>query len=67
MEKDPSKEELCSKIKEIYQKTCIEKKEPVQSSYFSPVNLEVHKVSLDLQNYSCINTINSFMKHCRKN
>ncbi len=64
--KEISKEELCSKIKEIYQYSCVEKHHNTVGSFFNPAIAEMGKIVVDLKNFSCLNAINSMLKQCMK-
>jgi hypothetical protein len=64
MESNIDKEKLCSKIKEIYHTSCVEKREMSKPGYFYSANVEINKISNDLQNFCCINAMNSMLKYC---
>ena len=63
---EPNKENLCIKVKEIYLYSCIQEKKPISSGYFNSASVEINKISNDLQNFCCINAINSMLKYCVK-
>ena len=65
--KEISKKELCKEIHKLYEHFCIKDRERSYASYFNPASVEIHKVSQDLQNFSCLQSINSMLKHCIKN
>jgi hypothetical protein len=60
-----NKEYLCEKIQKIHYISCIEKRESIsKNSYFSPASTEINRISNDIQNFCCINAINSMLKYC---
>lgn len=62
-----NKENLCNKIHTLYEHFCIEDRQRSYASYFNPASVEINRVSQDLQNFSCLQSINSMMKYCVKN
>lgn len=63
--KEITKEELCNKIQEIYQYSCIEKHNNSVGGFFNPAIAEMGKIVVDLKNFSCLNAINSIFKQCK--
>jgi hypothetical protein len=63
---EPNKENLCYKIKQIYYSSCEQEKKAISVGYFNSASIEINKIAHDLQNFCCINAINSMLKHCVK-